>query len=328
VQIFCELDGYGGDEMKRLFTLLSRQKYGIKTLIAIREASVSHKIKGPSSQTLTEVLQSNLDSSLDINRIMPDSPLLPNLAQADRVHPCNSETQFRRRFNKIDRRVYTFAHKQDHAQPLMLLNVALTSEIANSIHAIVDADNPSTDGDVKKCAIFYSISSLELGLRGIDLGHRLIVAAVEQMRSEPAGMVEQFSSLSPVPSYRRWLLANLESDITRSTVSPERYDSFVDLVKNARPDLVESFEHELVELCTYYLTRVKRPDQSMECAVGNFHVRNGATLWRINFGANKFDYGMRESLSIMVNYRYYFDKMWHQAYDYQTDRTVATSELI
>ena len=25
VQIFCELDGYGGDEMKRLFTLLSRQ---------------------------------------------------------------------------------------------------------------------------------------------------------------------------------------------------------------------------------------------------------------------------------------------------------------
>ena len=79
----------------------------------------------------------------------------------------------------------------------MLLNVALTSEIANSIHAIVDADNPSTDGDVKKCAIFYSISSLELGLRGIDLGHRLIVAAVEQMRSEPAGMVEQFSSLSP-----------------------------------------------------------------------------------------------------------------------------------
>ena len=87
-----------------------------------------------------------------------------------------------------------------------------------------------------------------------------------------------------VPSYRRWLLANLESDITRSTVSPERYDSFVDLVKNARPDLVESFEHELVELCTYYLTRVKRPDQSMECAVGNFHVRNGATLWRINFG--------------------------------------------
>ena len=31
-------------------------------------------------------------------------------------------------------------------------------------------------------------------------------------------------------------------------------------------------------------TKEKRPDQSMECAVGNFHIRNGATLWRINFG--------------------------------------------
>jgi len=75
-------------------------------------------------------------------------------------------------------------------------------------------------------------------------------------------------------------------------------------------------------------TKEKRPDQSMECAVGNFHIRNGATLWRINFGANKFDYGMRESLSIMVNYRYYFDKMWNQAYNYQTDRTVTCSDLI
>ena len=45
-------------------------------------------------------------------------------------------------------------------------------------------------------------------------------------------------------------------------------------------------------------------------------------------GANKFDYGMRESLSIMVNYRYYFDKMWNQAYNYQTDRTVTCSDLI
>ena len=37
---------------------------------------------------------------------------------------------------------------------------------------------------------------------------------------------------------------------------------------------------------------------------------------------------MRESLSIMVNYRYYFDKMWNQAYNYQTDRTVTCSDLI
>ena len=216
---------------------------------------------------------------------MPNSPLLAALTQADRVHPSSSEAQFRRRFSEHDRRVYTFAHKQDHNQPLMLLNVALTREIANSIHAIVDAeDDDASTNEVNKCAIFYSISSLELGLRGIDLGHRLIVAAVDQLRNEPSSMIEQFSSLSPVPAFRRWLMSNMDSEIVRSIISPERYDSFVDLVKNARLDLVDSFEPELVELCTFYLTRVKRPDQSMECAVGNFHVRNGATLWRINFG--------------------------------------------
>ena len=65
---------------------------------------------------------------------------------------------------------------------------------------------------------------------------------------------------------------------------PDRYDSFIDLVENARADLVDSFQNEIVKLCTLYLTESKRPDNSMECAVGNFHVRNGATLWRINFG--------------------------------------------
>ena len=113
-------------------------------------------------------------------------------------------------------------------------------------------------------------------------------------------------------------------------------------MENARADLVDSFQSEIVKLCTLYLTESKRADNSMECAVGNFHVRNGATLWRINFGievwirpwnnlvlgANKFDYGMKESLSVMVNYRYYNDKMWQQALDYQTDRTIAISDLI
>lgn len=323
--IFAELDEYDRDEMKRLFTLLARQKDGIKSLISIRAASVSNKIKSQSVVTLTDVLQSNLDSSLDINRITLDStPVLPILATADRVHQVQSEQQFRRRFAE-DRRVFTFSHKQNHNQPLMLLNIALTDEISNSIHDIVDGIE---NDHVKKCAIFYSISSLELGLRGIDLGHRLIVASVDKMRSEPDSTLEQFSSLSPVPNFRRWLQANLDSELIRSTVSPDRYDSFVDLVKSSRVDLVDSFKDELLILCTHYLTKEKRPDQSMECAVGNFHIRNGATLWRINFGANKFDYGMRESLSIMVNYRYYFDKMWNQAYNYQTDRTVTCSDLI
>ena len=62
-----------------------------------------------------------------------------NVLQADRVHKVQSEEQFRRRFAH-DRRVFTFSHKQDANQPLMLLNIALTGEIADSIHEIVDGE--------------------------------------------------------------------------------------------------------------------------------------------------------------------------------------------
>ena len=96
----------------------------------------------------------------------------------------------------------------------MLLNIALTGEIADSIHDIVDGEEfrgvkkargywPSVrfgffliKNPVQKCAIFYSISSLEDGLRGIDLGHRLIVSSLEKMNEEGLS-IEQFSSLSP-----------------------------------------------------------------------------------------------------------------------------------
>lgn len=80
--------------MKKCLKTISED--GIKSLISIRAASVSNKIKSQSVVTLTDVLQSNLDSSLDINRITLDStPVLPILATADRVHQVQSEQQFR-----------------------------------------------------------------------------------------------------------------------------------------------------------------------------------------------------------------------------------------
>lgn len=139
VEIFNELDSYNTDQVKRLFQLIARQRSGVKSLISIREASVKERVKGQSVATLTDVLQSNLDSSLDINQVTLDSSVLPRLYHADRVHKVQSEEQFRRRFAH-DRRVFTFSHKQDANQPLMLLNIALTGEIADSIHEIVDGE--------------------------------------------------------------------------------------------------------------------------------------------------------------------------------------------
>ena len=45
-------------------------------------------------------------------------------------------------------------------------------------------------------------------------------------------------------------------------------------------------------------------------------------------GANRFEYGLQESLSLMVNYRYYLDDIWTNAHNYQLDRTVPISENV
>ena len=50
-------------------------------------------------------------------------------------------------------------------------------------------------------AIFYSITSTQTGLQGIELGNSLIKQAVKKLREEFQTM-SQFSTLSPIPGFR------------------------------------------------------------------------------------------------------------------------------
>jgi malonyl-CoA decarboxylase len=59
-------------------------------------------------------------------------------------------------------------------------------------------------------AIFYSITSTQTGLQGIELGTFLIKQAVQRLKDEFPDM-NQFSTLSPIPGFRAWLLAMLQA---------------------------------------------------------------------------------------------------------------------
>ena len=67
-----------------------------------------------------------------------------------------------RRLENTDRRVFYLTHFQNPDHPLIVVNVALTNGIANSIQKIMNDDEKEKAAD---SAIFYSISSLEPGLR-------------------------------------------------------------------------------------------------------------------------------------------------------------------
>ena len=51
-------------------------------------------------------------------------------------------------------------------------------------------------------------------------------------------------------------------------------------------------------------------------SVGKFHLSNGATLYRINWGADLSKKGVQQSGGIMVNYLYELDKVetQHEAF--------------
>ena len=99
-------------------------------------------------------------------------------------------------------------------------------------------------------AIFYSISAMESGLRGIDLGHRLIVSACEEMAKNcTTERVSQWSSLSPVPQFRVFLEKLIAEDPERILKIVPRQDmnSFVELVHSKNPQLLPKFRNNFIQ---------------------------------------------------------------------------------
>lgn len=64
------------------------------------------------------------------------------------------------------------------------------------------------------------------------------------------------------------------------------------------------------------------------CFVANFHLRNGAVLWRINWQADTSSRGVAASLGVMANYRYYPEQMAVNSKNYIERRIVAVSDQV
>ena len=105
-------------------------------------------------------------------------------------------------------------------EPVVVLHVALAEEIPSNIASVVrhhrmrkrfsvetssssSASDAGADEDTSLCkaAVFYSISSTQTGLQGIELGTHLIKQAVSCLREEMPNL-EHFVTLSPIPGFR------------------------------------------------------------------------------------------------------------------------------
>nr|WP_237182314.1 malonyl-CoA decarboxylase [Roseomonas marmotae] len=258
---------------------------------------------------------------LELRRIDWETPasILEKLITYEAVHEIQGWEDLRRRLAP-DRRCFAFFHRALPGEPLIFVEVALVKGLASAIQPLLaPADGMTPDVDT---AIFYSISNCQEGLRGISFGNFLIKQVVEELKAE-LPQLKAFSTLSPVPGFRRWLKRRLErsGDTLRAEEeaailalrTPEEgaeAPAIAVLLEELAsgewwldPAREAALRPALMRLAAEYLTRPNSGIGAID-PVARFHLGNGARLERINWLGNTAPRGMTESYGIMVNYLY------------------------
>ena len=234
--------------------------------------------------------------------------VLEKIIRYEAVHEIQGWDDLRRRLEPADRRCFAFFHPQLVDEPLIFVEVALTTEIPRSIGEVLQTEREVLPAQAATTAVFYSISNCQEGLRGISFGNFLIKQVAEDLRRELPGL-DTFVTLSPVPGFGRWLagVAAEPGDLALSNeerselARPAGETISLDDATKARRDKL------LGQMMAEYMLRARTTSGRVIDPVARFHLGNGARLERINVGGNLSARGLRESHGVMVNYRYDLD---------------------
>uniref|UniRef100_F7CHE6 Malonyl-CoA decarboxylase n=2 Tax=Monodelphis domestica TaxID=13616 RepID=F7CHE6_MONDO len=341
-----------------LFQHISKLEGGVRFLVQLRadllEAQALKIAEGPHVREMNGVLKNMLSDwfstgFLNLERVTWHSPceVLQKISECEAVHPVKNWMDMKRRVSSY-RRCYFFSHCSTPGEPLIVLHVALTNEITNNIQTIVKEFCPPETEDKNKIvtAIFYSISLTQQGLQGVELGSFLIKRVVKELQREFPHL-ETFSSLSPIPGFTKWLLGTLSSQ----TKELGRNELFTDSECNEISDiiggpisetlkilltsnewvksekLVKVLQSPLMRLCAWYLYGEKHRGYALN-PVANFHLQNGAVMWRINWLADLSLKGTTSSCGMMVNYRYFLEETGVNSAAYLGAKNIKASEQV
>ena len=298
---------------------------GTAALVAMRKELLGHLRTHPELKPLDSDLRHLLGSwfnrgFLELRRIDWQTPaaVLEKLITYEAVHEIEGWQDLRRRLAP-DRRCFGFFHPALPGEPLIFVEVALTRGLATAVQPLLAREGDEQGARAREMeadsAIFYSISNCQDGLRGVSFGNFLIKQVVAELKAELPNL-SRFSTLSPVPGFRRWLEQRLSEQLEDTPLRPEEAASLhaaggegttpQDALTQERwwddTALASALRGPLTRLCATYLTAAAdsvRPDP-----VARFHLGNGARLERVNWLGNSAPRGIAESYGIMVNYLY------------------------
>ncbi len=266
---------------------------------------------------------------LELQQIDWESPatVLEKLIQYESVHEIKGWGDLRGRLAN-DRRCFAFFHPNLRNEPLIFVEVALVKGLSQSIQPVIDADRSITNPQQADTAIFYSINNCQQGLRGVSFGNLLIKQVVQQLSLE-FPQLKFFSTLSPIPGFRKWLMSIIDEADNYGVATDDQV-----LLQQTQADnwyenevLMESLKPVLIMLCAYYLTRIRRGDEPQD-PVARFHLSNGARLERINWLGDSSVNGFEQSLGMLANYVYDPEKIVQNHESYVKDKHFATAKGI
>jgi malonyl-CoA decarboxylase len=307
---------------QELFRRLNMAPGGTAALVEMRKALLE-KLEGkPAWRAIDFDLKHLLRSwfnrgFLRLERIdwRTSAQLLEKLIQYEAVHAVQGWTDLRRRL-EADRRCFAFFHPQLPDEPLIFIEVALTRGMSAHVQPLLDVRAAVADTAAADCAVFYSITNCQQGLRGISFGNLLIKQVAEDLKREFPHL-RRFATLSPIPGFRRWLEKNADGALLARLQEPAWHLG----------EVPEAVQKQLLRLCAWYLLRGKKKDEPLD-AVARFHLSNGASLERLNWMGDTSASGMARSAGLMVNYVYWLGELERNHERYFRDHVVVASPAV
>jgi len=281
-----------------LFRRLNMAPGGTQALVSMRAQLLARLERHPEWAPIEADLQHLLSSwfnrgFLELRRIDWSTPaiILEKLIEYEAVHEIQGWQDLRRRL-EADRRCYAFFHPALKDEPIIFVEVALTRGMSGRVQPLLDLKAPVLDPKAANCAMFYSITNCQEGLRGVPLGSFLIKKVAEDIGRE-LRYVRTFATISPVSGLREWL----------EGLAPQHPEIAALVSKLSANASGPAIEKELVSLCAFYLLHVRHGKKPTD-PVARFHLRNGARLDRINWHGDTSSAGLERSFGLMVNYVY------------------------
>ena len=294
---------------QELFRRCNMAAGGTAVLVDLRRRLLptlaNHPRRGEIDADLTHLFRSWFNRGfLTLQRIdwQTSAVVLERLIQYEAVHQIQGWRDLRRRLES-DRRCYAFVHPALPQEPLIFIEVALTRTVVARVQPLLDPDSPVDDPAHATCAIFYSITNCQKGLRGVSFGNVLVKQVVEDVGKE-FPRVRTFATLSPIPGFRAWLAER--AAMAPASISPAlaalvaKGDAVTAADIAAAPAALQA---EMMERCARYLISTDAGVGAQD-SVARFHLANGARLERLNWMGDTSATGLLRSYGLTVNYDY------------------------